>query len=407
MLKSVQLKRERLEVQDRMQAIHAKALEGDRDLLASEQREWDRLDARDRQLTAASLREEEHEAQERAGPMRLIGGEGGALIHVDHEPELLGARDSVREWAERQGLVKADEPSFGRWLQGAVGVGALRESIGTEGGFLTPVGVSTEILDLARAASVMTRAGALVRPIDVSQQNYPRLSQDPTASWVAEAATIPESLMQFEAVQHLIHKLATIVKITPELLEDSVGVDQFVRNALAQSFALALDAAGLRGDGVNKPNGIRDWSGVSIVSMGTNGATPTSFDQLVDSVVAVRGSNFEPAALIAAPRTFGTYAKLKDTTNQPLTPPDDVASLRRLSTTSIPTTLTQGSSTDTSEAYVADFSNYVFSVRVGFEIQVLQERYADQGQVGLLARLRADGSPVRDAAFAVVTGIRP
>jgi HK97 family phage major capsid protein len=410
-LRSLELKRERQALVNRLEALNAGAAAAGRDhLLASEQEQWDRGDARLRELDDAILRAQELEADERSSA-RPITGLGGSMLEgpagwTDRDPEILGASDSVREWAERHGLVKAEEPTFGRFLQAALGVGALREAVGPEGGFLTPVGVSAEILDLARARAVLTQAGALVRPIEVVEQKYPRLSQDPTASWVAERATIPESTMAFEAIAHHPYKLATIVKISQELLEDADGLDAFVRAALADAFALEIDKAGLRGDGVGKPQGIRDWSGISLVSMGTNGATPTSYGHLVDAITAIRGANLEPAALIAAPRTFGTYGKLADTQGQPLRPPDDVARLRKFSTTSIPTNLVQGTSSDTSEAFVGEFSNYVFSVRVAFELQVLKERFADTGEIGLLPRVRIDGSPVRDAAFAVVTGIR-
>lgn len=419
MKESDQLRQEKAKAWERLSALRDRARDEGRDLLASEQRSWDLDEARIEDLNTQISRAVEHEDFLRSGPLTPIGpgsawggpesfrGSGA----LRSEPEILGPGESVRYWAERHGMVASGEPRFGRWLQALVRgepMAALGESIGSQGGYLTPFGVSAEIIDLARAQTVMTQAGALMRPIETTEQSYPRLSQDPTFSWVPENTTIPEGSMAFQAVTHNPHKLATIIRLSVELLEDADGLETFVRSALAQASAVVIDAAGLRGDGVDKPAGIRTWSGVTLISLGTNGATPTGYGQLMDAITAVRAANFEPSAMIAAPRTYGTYGKLTEaTTGQPLRAPTDVEGLQKFSTTSVPIDLTQGSSTDTSEVYIGDFSNYVFSVRVGFELQVLRERYADAGQVGLLARLRVDGSPLRDAAWAVVTGLRP
>lgn len=60
--------------------------------------------------------------------------------------------------------------------------------------------------------------------------------------------------------------------------------------------------------------------------MGTNGAAPTNYDQLLAAQFEV-ATGGDVGAFIMARRSFTKYAKLKETTNQPLERP------RRLRTT--------------------------------------------------------------------------
>lgn len=143
------------------------------------------------------------------------------------------------------------------------------------------------------------------------------------------------------------------------------------------------------------------------MSMGTNGAALTNHDQFVDAVVEVLKNNRSPNAAIYHPRTAGGLAKLKDTDNNPLTVPDLVKALGRFTSTQIPINLTQGTSTDTSEAYIAQWDEAILGVRTNLRVEVLKERYADNLQFGFLAYLRADVGLMHSESFSVITGIRP
>jgi HK97 family phage major capsid protein len=71
--------------------------------------------------------------------------------------------------------------------------------------------------------------------------------------------------------------------------------------------------------------------------------------------------------------------------------------------------LTAGTSSDASEIYVGRWSDLLIGVRptVGVRIQQLNERFADQMQIGLLAYLRADVQLARPESFVVISGVRP
>lgn len=66
-----------------------------------------------------------------------------------------------------------------------------------------------------------------------------------------------------------------------------------------------------------------------------------------------------------------------------------------------------GTSTDTSDVFVADWSQLLVGIRTELQISVLAERYADYGSIGFVAWMRSDIAVARPKAFDVTTGVRP
>lgn len=77
-----------------------------------------------------------------------------------------------------------------------------------------------------------------------------------------------------------------------------------------------------------------------------------------------------------------------------------------LATNQVPINLTQGTSNDASDAFIADWSQLMVGVRTQLIIEPLRKRYADNGQLGFIAWWRGDIAVARAAAFAVIVGIR-
>ena len=57
------------------------------------------------------------------------------------------------------------------------------------------------------------------------------------------------------------------------------------------------------------------------------------------------------------------------------------------------------STTNMADVFAGDWSQLLVGQRLGFTIQILQERYAEFGQVGILATWRGDIQPARPRAF--------
>ena len=111
--------------------------------------------------------------------------------------------------------------------------------------------------------------------------------------------------------------------------------------------------------------------------------------------------------MVAAPRTARTINGLVDSTGQPLQQPPRLAGIPMLTTTSVPVTETQGTASNTSSILMGDWSSVVVGMRTQLQVSVLQERFADNGQVGFVLWLRADVALARPAAMARIVGIKP
>ena len=237
-----------------------------------------------------------------------------------------------------------------------------------------------------------------------------RLSGPASASWKVESQPIADSTPTFERIVLTAKTLPVLVKISAELFEDlSPEATATIERELSLTLSLELDRACLRGSGVDpEPTGIRNQSGVTITSLGGSGATP-NWDNMIDAVAAVRAGNIEPDAILWASRTQQTLDKVKDSQQRYLVPPVSLAEIPRLVTNQIPTNLTAGANTDASEIYVGRWSDLLVGIRTDlrFQVRVLNERYIDNLEYGLLCFIRADTALAHPAAFNVVTGVRP
>lgn len=329
----------------------------------------------------------------------------------------LAPEQRMADYVEARGLVRDDEKdlSFGKYVRGLLTGDwsdadaerrALVEGTATAGGHLVPTPLSARIIDRARNQTRVLQAGAQIVPMEAQTLKLARVVGDPTAAWHTEMVTISASDMTFDAVNLTAKTLASRVLISRELMEDAQGIDDEVEKAFASQFGLTVDLAALYGSGTApEPRGVKNVTAVTKTSLGANGAALTDYDPLIDSVYRVRGANHEPTAQIYATRTGQTIAKLKDGNQQYLSPPPALDGIRRFETVQVPTNLTVGSSSLTSDVFTADWSELLVGVRTRLEITVLRERSMDVGAYELLAWWRGDIAVARPAAFDVVTGV--
>ena len=285
---------------------------------------------------------------------------------------------------------------------------ALESGTDTAGGYTVPDYVTREFIDKLRSASVFVQAGARTMQLE-GQTRIVRIDGDPTATWRSENEAINQDDPLFGAINMDPHSLSVMVKVPYELLADSVNVAEILETTLVNSMALKLDQACMFGIGSgNEPLGVYNISGINQVSMGTNGATPSNYDNLLDLLYELELDNVPmPTAAIWHPRTARTYRKMKDTTNQPLVAPEPIASIPKLSTTSVPIDQTQGTaSEECSTVVMGDFSQAILGIREELVITRLDQTYAGNGQVGFWARLRADTGFAHAESFARLIGVK-
>ena len=220
-----------------------------------------------------------------------------------------------------------------------------------------------------------------------------------------------ESDPVFRNVIAVPRSLAFMFKLSRELLGDANGLREALNRAIGSAFARELDRAGLRGTGTApEPRGISNTSGIQAVANGANGASQATlrWANLMTAYQSILAADApQPTAVIMSPRSLIGFGNLADTTNQPLQRPVPLVPLLFLATSAIPNALTVGTSTDCTEVYVGDFSGVKFVMREQPSIQLLTERFADNGQIGFMCHVRADVIVPYAAQLAVITGLRP
>lgn len=286
---------------------------------------------------------------------------------------------------------------------------ALSEGTASEGGYTVPAPVSAEFIDKLRANTAAIRAGARTVPMTSQTLSMARLDTDPAVSWRLENALIDASDPVFSQLLLEAKACAGIVKVSRELLSDSVNINEMLTNAFVQVMARELDRAVLWNDGADDgPVGVVATSGINEVSMGTNGAALTNADKLLDTIYEMAVDNSAPpTAMIMAPRTELAMDKLKDGDGMPMTWPDKIAKLPRLVTTSASIAETQGSASNASSILFGDFTQLYIGIRDQVSITILKERYADYGQIGFLVWMRADAQLAHKVSFSRLKGIIP
>ncbi|MBE3589872.1 MAG: phage major capsid protein [Firmicutes bacterium] len=277
-------------------ALLDRAERAGRDLTPAEREEFDRrmeeIDRLGEQITRQErLGDVEQELrQPLRGPVVAVRDLDLPRATSDAEWRALGPEESLREHLYRAGLVggmDTTDVTPGAFLR-AVVLGprseaerrALAESSDSTGGYTVPDVLAVEFIDRMRRASVMNRVGVRTVPLTSDKTTIARLVSDPVPTWRAENALIGDSDPSFDAVVLRPRSLAVLVKVSRELLEDSVNIEQALTTALTQSMAQEMDRAILFGSGSNnEPLGLTNVAGVNVVDMGANGRHSRTTDR--------------------------------------------------------------------------------------------------------------------------------
>ena len=304
--------------------------------------------------------------------------------------------------------------AVGKWDSKDQQQRALSLGTSSAGGYTVPAPLAAQFVDLARNRIVCSQAGALMIPMPSNTFDLAKLTGDGTIDWRAENVAITASDPTFDRVRFTAKTAAVLFKASEELIQDSVNADAILEQAATDKFVAEMDRIMLVGSGSNdEPTGIRYASGVGTAFI-SGGGSLSNYDVFVDAIQDVRDSNFEPGAVVMAPRTAAQMAKLKDTTNQPLQPPADYAALRKLVTTGIPTDLASQSSpsfANTSIAIVGDYREAAWGVRLNPTFLVTREAGDNNGgafsayQIWIRMVMRVDVQLFRAGAFSVVLDI--
>jgi HK97 family phage major capsid protein len=283
---------------------------------------------------------------------------------------------------------------------------ALAEGTDSSGGFSVPTILSSNLLDLMRANTVAMQAGAMTVPLTSDRNHIAKVASDPVPAWRAENAVVNESDPTFSRVEFVPKSLAVLVKVSRELLEDSLNIEQELPRIMAAAMARELDRVIFLGSGTgSEPTGLDNVTGVLELA---HNATLTSYSPLVSARRLLMGQNNNlVSAYVMHPDTEATLGDLTDSTGQPLNYPtilDRPRPMQMLTTTQLPVNL--GTGTNETTIYSGDFSKLMIGLRSDVRVEVLKERYAENMQYGFLIHARYDVVASHPNAFCRITGIQ-
>lgn len=280
---------------------------------------------------------------------------------------------------------------------------ALAEATDSAGGYTVPDVLSAELIDAARAASVVVRAGARTVPLTSDQNTIAKVLADPTPAWRAEAGAVANSDPTFGPVVLTPRSLAVQVDISAELMADSLNLATALPNILAAAMAVELDRVALIGSGTApEPRGIANTVGIGTFAQN---ADIIGYSNLSRARTGILTANRGPvSAYIMHPRDEGSFVDLLDSTGQPLMAPNAVSSIPMLTTTSLP--VDGGTGTDESTIIAGNFAHLLIGIRSGIQVELFKgPKYISNLQYTMIAHMRADIAVEDPAAFYTLTGV--
>ena len=280
---------------------------------------------------------------------------------------------------------------------------ALKIGEDDHGGYLAPDEFERTLVEALEEQNIF-RQFAHVITTSSGDRKIPVVASKGTASWIDEEAAFPESDDTFGMLSIGAFKLATTIKVSDELLHDSVfDVASYIAKEFARRIGAAEEEAFFTGNGTGRPTGILNATGGAETGVTSAGAN-ISFDDVIDLYYSLRSPYRRNAVFMMNDSTVRALRKLKNGSGDYLWQPSVTAGTpdtilnRPVYTSSYMPTVAAGAKS----ILFGDLSYYWIADREGRTFQRLNELYAPTGQVGFLSFERVDGKLILPEAAKVL-----
>ena len=281
---------------------------------------------------------------------------------------------------------------------------ALKIGTDSEGGYLVPDEFERTLVEALEEENIFRRLAKVITTAS-GDRKIPVVASKGTASWIDEEGAIPESDDSFGQVSIGAYKLGTMIKVSEELLNDSVfELEPYISREFARCIGNKEEEAFFIGDGSGKPTGILAATGGAQLGVTTAGSTSITIDEVLDLFYSLKAPYRNKSVFIMNDSTVKAIRKLKDGQGQYLWQPSiqagtpDTILNRPLFTSSYVPAIAAGAKT----IAFGDFSYYWVADRQGRVFKRLNELYAVTGQVGFVATQRVDGKLILPEAIKVL-----
>ena len=279
---------------------------------------------------------------------------------------------------------------------------ALNIGTDTEGGYAIPTTTLAKIIVGLKNNNIMRGLGTILSVN--SNEAIPIETDQGEAAYDGEAQATTEDDVALGQVNLTSYKVSTIMKVSEELLQDSVfDLETYIANLYARRIGQKEESKFIAGNGVGCPTGV---FGSADIGKDTASSTAIISDELLDLQDSLKAAYRRNASWILSPTVFNSIRKLKNSVSgdymlQPglqVGAPDMLLGKPLFLSDYAETAMTA------SKKVIAfgDFSYYWIADRKTPYIRRLDELYAANGQVGFRGYARNDGKLTLSEAVKVL-----
>ncbi|MEH2943771.1 phage major capsid protein [Lachnospiraceae bacterium KK002] len=325
----------------------------------------------------------------------LTGKPGGRADADDGEDKTGRASDDYRKNFWNAMRSKVPMPAV---------TNALQIGTDSEGGYLVPDEYERTLVEALEEENIFRQMAKVIKTSS-GDRKIPVVASKGTASWIDEEGAFPESDDSFGQVSIGAYKLGTMIKVSEELLNDSVfDLQSYISREFARRIGAKEEEAFFTGDGKGKPLGVLAATGGAETGVTAASATAVTADELMDLYYSLKSPYRKKSVWVLNDSTIKAIRKLKDNNGQYLWQPSltagapDMILGRPIKTSAYMPAIAAGAKT----IAFGDFSYYWIADRQGRSFKRLNELFAATGQVGFLASQRVDGKMILAEAVKVL-----
>ncbi len=281
---------------------------------------------------------------------------------------------------------------------------ALQVGTDSEGGYLVPDEFQRTLIEALQEQNIFRQLAKVITTAS-GDRKIPVVASKGSASWIDEEAAYPESDDAFGQVSIGAYKLATMIKVSEELLDDSVfDMPSYIAREFARRIGAAEEEAFFTGNGSGKPLGILAATGGAETGVTAASATAITMDEVMDLFYSLRAPYRRSSAFLMNDATVKALRKLKNGNGDYLWQPSVTAGTpdtllnRPVYTSAYMPVIAASAKT----ILFGDLSYYWVADRAGRSFKRLNELYAPTGQVGFLSSERVDGKLILPEAVKVL-----
>ena len=295
--------------------------------------------------------------------------------------------------------------AFMHYLRTGERVKGLKAAMGEDtagvGGYLVPDDFFAGIVEKRNELSIPRRAGATILQTSRDVLNIPieATSQTYFAQSAHDMAAVNEDEPTIGQATATVFDFTKLVKVSEDLLEDSAAnLNQFLANSFGRWMAMTENRNALIGAGTTAPQGVTVGGTAALTFDDTNSIAAAEIPELYHKLAgqyrdnAVWAMNDDTLGMLrglssSSVFTFGAH-EIND---------ESIMGKRVFTSTYMPKYTT----TKYKAIVFGDWSMYALVERKGLTIRRLNELYAGNRQVGLLAVFRHGGVVLQSEAFAI------